>query len=249
MSATAESLRPDWPPHVNLRVQGRETRTAQAGDVSSNRRRDERSVIASKHTLRRTMRARRRALPRHRRRTASHQLAYHLTRSAVFAHSREIACYLAVGGEMDLMPFMRIAWRHGKHVYLPCVDAQGHMTFRRYDGPQTPMRNNRFGIAEPMSGRRRRARELDLVLAPLVAFDPYGNRLGMGGGFYDRTFAFLGRRPRWQRPRLIGVGYRFQRVPQLPAEPWDVVLWAYATERGLTRCAGERLCLDKNKER
>jgi 5-formyltetrahydrofolate cyclo-ligase len=73
------------------------------------------------------------------------------------------------------------------------------------------------------------------VLAPLVAFDARGIRLGMGGGFYDRTFAFLHRRTRWRRPVLMGLGYEFQRVDDVGGHPWDVPLLAVATEARLYR--------------
>ena len=75
---------------------------------------------------------------------------------------------------------------------------------------------------------------LDLVLVPLVGFDGAGNRLGMGGGFYDRSFAFLGQR-RWRRPRLVGVAFDLQRVDRLPRRAWDVPLDAVASERGCYR--------------
>jgi 5-formyltetrahydrofolate cyclo-ligase len=74
---------------------------------------------------------------------------------------------------------------------------------------------------------------LDLVLTPLVAFDAQGHRLGMGGGFYDRSFAYLLRHSRWLRPRLIGLAYDFQRQTRLPHQPWDVPLHAIATDHRL----------------
>src|SRR5690606_40461575 len=64
---------------------------------------------------------------------------------------------------------------------------------------------------------------------PLVAFDARGNRLGMGGGFYDRTFA-RAPRARTLRPRLVGLAHHFQQVASLPAEPWDIPLDAIATD-------------------
>ena len=69
---------------------------------------------------------------------------------------------------------------------------------------------------------------------PLVAFSAAGTRLGMGGGYYDRSFAF--RHGRGAPPRLVGVGYGFQREDALAAEPWDVPLDAVATEAGLFAC-------------
>jgi 5-formyltetrahydrofolate cyclo-ligase len=79
--------------------------------------------------------------------------------------------------------------------------------------------------------------ELELVLVPLLGFDRRGRRLGYGGGYYDRSFAFLkaGARPR--EPLLVGVAYAFQEVPQLRAEPWDVTLDFIATEHELIDCS------------
>jgi 5-formyltetrahydrofolate cyclo-ligase len=71
---------------------------------------------------------------------------------------------------------------------------------------------------------------LDLVLTPLVGFDHKGNRLGMGGGYYDRSFAFLLRRQNWKKPRLVGLAYDFQQLDKLPAKNWDVPLTAVATD-------------------
>jgi 5-formyltetrahydrofolate cyclo-ligase len=71
------------------------------------------------------------------------------------------------------------------------------------------------------------------VLAPLVAFDRSGNRLGMGGGYYDRSFAYLRHRVHWRRPRLIGYAYGFQEVQALERAHWDVPLSGVVTELGL----------------
>ncbi len=95
------------------------------------------------------------------------------------------------------------------------------------------MRKNNFGIAEPGDRGRILTAELDVVLVPLVGFDDAGNRLGMGGGFYDRHFSFLRSRTHFRRPRLIGVAYEMQRLPKLPTDPWDVPLWAVVTDRGI----------------
>jgi 5-formyltetrahydrofolate cyclo-ligase len=194
-------------------------------------------VDPNKHELRRRLRAQRRALTPAARRRAAVALARRLVRTPVFRRSRRIAAYLAVGGELDPAPVIAAALHQGKEVYLPCLAGFGppRLWFRRYRGAGERMRRNRFGIAEPAGGKRVHARQLDLVLAPLVAFDRGGNRLGMGGGYYDRTFSFLPRRRRWQKPRLIGIGYSFQQVERLHAEPWDVILWACATERALHR--------------
>jgi 5-formyltetrahydrofolate cyclo-ligase len=114
---------------------------------------------------------------------------------------------------------------------LPCVREDGTLGFapwRSGDGLAT----NRFGIPEPdvPEGAWLRPEEMHVVLVPLLAFDAAGNRLGTGGGFYDRSFAF--RRTAPAPPLLVGVGYGFQRVGSLPAEAWDVPLDAALTDEG-----------------
>ncbi len=96
--------------------------------------------------------------------------------------------------------------------------------------PEAPLTRNRFGIEEPpLSAPWINTRALDLVLAPLVAFDDQGNRLGMGGGFYDQHFGAL---PKRLHPLLVGVAHELQRAEALPAAPWDVPLDGILTESG-----------------
>ena len=98
----------------------------------------------------------------------------------------------------------------------------------------TPMAVNYFGIPEPDISPRKRCppRALDVVLMPLVAFDESGNRLGMGGGFYDQTFSYKSRAANVSKPLLIGVAYEFQRVDLLPTNWWDIGLDGIVTENG-----------------
>ena len=162
------------------------------------------------------------------------QLARMLASSPVFKRSQRVATYLPNDGEMDLRPLIRRAWSLGKHCYLPVLNRH-RLWFLPYQ-PDTPLVKNRFGIPEPDLSPRRRwpLQTLDLVLAPLVAFDDHGNRLGMGGGYYDQTFAYLASRSHWRRPVIVGIAYQFQRVTALPSHPWDVPLHGVATEQGLT---------------
>ena len=91
---------------------------------------------------------------------------------------------------------------------------------------------NEFGIPEPAVSPRALipARQLDVVFAPLVAFDLSGNRLGMGGGYYDKTFSFLTHRTKWRKPHLVGIAYDFQQVGNLDHFPWDVPLGSIITD-------------------
>ena len=181
------------------------------------------------------MRQRRRNLGVEQRRAAATQMARRVARSAVFLRSRHIVCYFPNDGELDPTPLMQIAWSMSKVCYLPVLDAlhPARLWFTPYypDGKLVP---NRFGIPEPLAVARRKVQpwRLDLILVPLVAFDDHGNRLGMGKGFYDRTLSFLHRRQHWKKPRLLGIAYDFQRVANLPVDPWDVPLYGIATETG-----------------
>jgi 5-formyltetrahydrofolate cyclo-ligase len=163
-------------------------------------------------------------------------MASHLSSHPSFLNSQRIACYIAVDGEIDPAPLLKQAWKMGKSIYLPVLVpfCENRLWFAPYQ-PGCKMRLNRFGIPEPVSSRRHMisASDLDLVLTPLVAFDTYGNRLGMGGGYYDRTFAFLRRRQYWKKPLLLGIAYELQKVKKLTSQKWDVPLYGTVTEAAL----------------
>ncbi len=156
-----------------------------------------------------------------------------LVRTPLFRRSRHIALYFSNDGEVDLHALATRAHRMGKRCYLPVLSPLFHnrLWFAPYR-PDTTLALNRFGIPEPelTYPAMRRAWTLDLVLAPLVAFDARGNRLGMGGGFYDRTFAYLNRRRRWRKPHILGTAFEFQRIAALPCESWDVPMNGIVTE-------------------
>jgi 5-formyltetrahydrofolate cyclo-ligase len=191
--------------------------------------------------LRQQVRAQRRQLhPReHARRSAA--AAAQLRRHRLFRSARSVACYLANDGELDLDAVIQLCWALGKRVYLPVLSRihHNHLHFLPC-APGEALVLNRYGIAEPRLRPRRMlsASQLDLVLLPLVGFDARGNRLGMGGGYYDRTFGFLRGRRRWRKPHLVGVGFDFQQVEQhgvegLTRQPWDVPLEGVLSESGL----------------
>jgi 5-formyltetrahydrofolate cyclo-ligase len=146
-----------------------------------------------------------------------------------------------VDGELDLRPLLALALDLGKRVYLPIVDvARRRLRFARHTREQA-LCAGRYGLREPLATRAALIdpRRLDLVLVPLVAFDARGTRVGMGGGYYDRTFAFASSSTPWRRPRLVGVAYEFQRENRLERAPWDVLLDAVVSDRSSYRCTPE----------
>ena len=188
------------------------------------------SAPAGRRALRREMRGRRRALSAPERRDAARALANRLAGTGWFLNSRTIAVYLSNDAEIDLLPLVGRAWAAGKRTYLPRIVGP-RLWFLPFHA-RTVFARNRFSIPEPVEPARRRIRPmfLDLVLFPLVAFDRTGNRLGMGGGYYDRTFEAARHRAAWPGPKRIGVAYEVQKVDSLPAAEWDVPLDAIVTE-------------------
>ncbi len=189
---------------------------------------------SEKAQLRRSMRAARRALSLYQQRLHGRAAAIHLSRSPRMQRARHIGIYWPMDGELDIRWLLkRFA---DKHFYLPVLPAEPHphLRFRRWHGAPLSYRN-RFRIPEPLRGHSQSPRQLDLVLVPLVAFDPSGARLGMGAGFYDRTFAFKRLLP-GAGPTLIGAAHQLQCVSDLPTDSWDIPLDAVVTEERLYRC-------------
>jgi 5-formyltetrahydrofolate cyclo-ligase len=164
-------------------------------------------------------------------------LANKVCRQPSFLNSNRLACYLANDGEIDPEYIIRTAWRLRKQVYLPVLSPfQSKLYFAPYQAGMA-MHTNRFGIAEPACSPTAwvTAWQLDLMLLPLVAFDDSGNRLGMGGGFYDRSLAYRQSRTRSIRPKLIGLAHELQREEQLAANSWDIPLDMIATEERIIK--------------
>ena len=201
---------------------------------------DATSDMPSRQQLRRTLRQRRRGLSAAQRRQAARLLSQRLRRLPEVKRARRVALYLPNDGEIDPRPLIDWFRRRGAHVYLPVLRplSDNRLWFVHYHA-STPMRTNRFSIPEPCTrhgahhARRLPAWALDLVLMPLVGFDASGNRLGMGGGFYDRTFAF--RRLRRPHPCLIGLAHDCQYVERLPAADWDIPLDAIVSDARVVR--------------
>ncbi|PSL14377.1 5-formyltetrahydrofolate cyclo-ligase [Marinobacterium halophilum] len=195
-------------------------------------------MMQDRKTLRRQIRLRRRSLTARQQRHAAQSLCRNLRSHLWFRQAQHIALYLPNDGEIDTSPLIKLCRSLGKQLYLPVLHPIRHnrLWFTPYD-TDTPMRRNCYRILEPvLQGQPRRpAHALDLVLMPLVAFSADGGRMGMGGGYYDRSFAFKLRAKALKGPRLIGLAHDFQRQPQLPLEPWDVPLDGVATDSRIYR--------------
>lgn len=171
------------------------------------------------------LRARRRGLSPIQQRLASQSL---MRRSIAnvkgLKQANSIAFYIAVDGEISLMPLMQWCLSKSKQCYLPVLDQynENRLDFARYRPGQKLIRN-RFGIGEPATSdsQRRTFNEMEIIFMPTVGFDDGSRRLGMGGGFYDRTLAGYGN-TRSRRPLLVAVAHDIQHISHLPEEPWDI---------------------------
>lgn len=170
----------------------------------------------------------RRGLSAEQQHDAAVQAAERALNFAPLAQARKVALFLSFDGELNTRPLIAKLWQRQQQVYLPVLHpfSLGNLLFFRYD-QETQLTPNRLRIPEPPLnlGRLATLSELDIMLVPLVAFDSQGQRLGMGGGFYDRTLA------NWQTHGFLPVGlaHDCQHVDALPVAEWDVPLPALVT--------------------
>jgi 5-formyltetrahydrofolate cyclo-ligase len=187
------------------------------------------AMTAERDALRRELRGRRRALPAAERIAGADALAARLLALPFFPATGYVAGYWAMDGEIGLHSW-QLRLPPGLIYCLPVLSDDGTLRFAPWR-PGDGLVTNRYGIPEPDVDPRSGlpASDLTLIAVPLVGFDAAGYRLGMGGGWYDRTLA-----PRLQRPAppwLVGVGFEAQRIDAIAAQPWDVPLDAVCTER------------------
>ncbi|TAA41792.1 MULTISPECIES: 5-formyltetrahydrofolate cyclo-ligase [Corallincola] len=181
---------------------------------------------SSRQQIRQQIRLRRQQLSDSEQRLAAESLLSQLQSFQPFVDAQRVGLYLANDGEIDPDPIIQWLWQQQRQVYLPLLHpfCKGHLLFLQYQH-DTLLIRNRFGIPEPSLDVTQISplNELDIILCPLVAFDADGNRLGMGGGFYDRTLS------RWQtnannKPLPVGLAHDCQHVDSLPHQHWDVPL-------------------------
>lgn len=160
---------------------------------------------------------------------ASRRITDRFLNSRYFLGSDTLGCYVSTWDEVDTSAIIERAWRAKKRVFLPVTSTRGNMRFCE-TLPETELAMNHFGLWEPVCCNAIDVGRLDVVVTPLVAFDDHGNRLGMGGGYFDRTFAFLRERNYWLHPKLVGIAFECQRVEKISPNPWDIPVFSIITE-------------------
>ena len=166
--------------------------------------------------------------------SAAAALAERILALPEFTRAHRVAAYAAINGEVSLDPVIERALADGKSVYLPNLDRES-LRFSPYFHGQK-MRANRFCLLEPDvdDDEMLQPGDMDLVLAPLVVFDADCNRIGMGGGYYDRSFA-MRKNPAVTGPVLVGVAHELQKAERIVPEEWDVRLDMVVTDEAIYR--------------
>lgn len=189
-----------------------------------------------RHALRDSLRKARKALSDAQQSEAAATLATLVADESFFKDAKKIAFYLGVDGEIDPRPLVDLALGAGKDCYLPVInqDTQETLSFAPFD-TETELIENQWGISEPpLPEEEMSSTDFDVVFVPLVGFDANCFRLGMGKGFYDRTFSFkiFNRR---SQPLLVGLAHECQLTEPFPTASWDVRLDAVVTAEKIYR--------------
>jgi len=185
-------------------------------------------MIPDRASLRSELRLQRRSIPAPQRIAAADALANRLLSLAFAPESGYVAGYWAMDGEIALHSW-QLRLPRAVIYCLPVLHHENQLRFAPWR-PGDALVTNRFGIPEPdvEADSALPPQAMSMVVMPLVGFDGAGRRLGMGGGWYDRSFAF--RNASMPPPWLVGVGFAAQRVDRLALETWDVVADAICTE-------------------
>lgn len=195
------------------------------------------TLARSREALRQLLRMRRRALPAATRIQAAERLAEQLLGMPLAPGSGHVAGYWAMDGEIALHAWqMRLP---SDCVYCLPVLQDDRLCFAPWR-PGDALVSNRFGIPEPdvAASALIDPRAMTLVVLPLVGFDASGNRLGMGGGWYDRSFDFRRQQP--APPWLVGAAFAEQQADAIESAEWDVALDAVCTDAASFGCLGRR---------
>jgi 5-formyltetrahydrofolate cyclo-ligase len=187
-----------------------------------------------KTQLRSTLQQHRKTLSPSAQRAAAQALTNAVVDLPNWASAQRIALYLAANGEIDTKPLENLARSAGKQLFLPVINDDNSLSFARWYADDR-LSNNRFNIPEPpASAPRCVVAQLHIIFLPLVGWDLHGGRLGMGGGFYDRTLSGN------SGPLLVGLAHDSQQVEEVPQESWDIRLDYIATDGALYRRQGKQ---------
>ena len=138
--------------------------------------------------------------------------------------SKIIGGYYPFNYEIEILNILEELEKKNYIFSLPKVSKNNEMNFFKWS-KSDPLKVNKYGIPEPISGKKMYP---NILLIPLVGFDYHLNRLGYGGGYYDR---YLSKRKIKNKLFKIGVGFSFQKVKNIPIDKYDQKLDCIITEK------------------
>ena len=191
------------------------------------------AVDHGKEELRLRMQERISGLSGDERTRADRRICAAIRASDAYRSADQLIGYMALSDEVDVTSVLSAASGAGKRVYLPVVDAAGSLSFSRWS-PGDEVITSPLGVGEPRSTESPRD-DPTISLIPGRAFDRMGNRLGRGGGYYDRGLVGLE-----QFGVTIGIGYFCQLVDMVPVGPQDRRVGGLVTEAGLQLVSDEQ---------
>lgn len=179
--------------------------------------------------IRKNLRSKRRSLSPLEQIKAQLNVLHHLNNLAIFHSSKKIGLYLHAFGEVHTDLIIKLCFQKNKQVYLPMICSMNQrlvwVKISRNQYLNRRFSHHPLGMKEPMATRGKHVSKLDLLLMPLLACDHYGTRIGMGGGYYDRTLASAK-----HKPYRLGMAHQFQFIEYtLKRQSWDQPLDALLT--------------------
>tara|TARA_Y100000389_G_C17396076_1_gene482586 strand:+ start:763 stop:1293 length:531 start_codon:yes stop_codon:yes gene_type:complete len=164
------------------------------------------------------------------RRIASEVISEKIIFSNEYINANLVACYLPMIDEVDIRKIIEHGWRAKKRIFLPKIYNNDEMLFHEIQ-PNTSLSKSKKNIWEPVFGNFIRAKELQLVITPTVAYDKKNNRIGMGQGYYDKCFSFLRDKKKISKPKLIGAAFHCQKIEKISVKTWDIRLFQVFSEK------------------
>lgn len=183
---------------------------------------------ATKHTVqatRQSLRLKRQAIEAHEREQFAKQLSHQVQKIEDIQHVQKVALYLENDDEIDPKHIYRFLEAQGVELYLPILEDKK----LKFAKAGKRFKKNKFGIDEPIATEVLDSKQLDIIFMPLVGFDKNKNRIGMGGGFYDRTLDFKKHSTDHGKPKLYGLAFDCQQLDKIDTQPWDIKLDAIIT--------------------
>ncbi|MBE8189980.1 MAG: 5-formyltetrahydrofolate cyclo-ligase [Candidatus Thioglobus sp.] len=181
--------------------------------------------------MRQILRSKRRAIAHSEKDKLARKLSAKIPKISHLRSGQKLALYLPNDGEIDTKYIINFLKNRGISIYLPVLSGK-KLKFAKMENR---FKKNRFGISEPVSSKILNANQLNIILLPLVGFDANKNRLGMGGGFYDRTLEFKKRQNNYKNPKLYGLAFDSQKVEKIIPQAWDVALDGVITPTAIYR--------------